>query len=376
MFPSLGVSFPPYSPPLSTNMSHSHKATPVDDDGVTKCYEHALKASLRTSNTTHNPGRLFYCCSKDMDDPDRCQFFYWADDPIFKREFPISQVMSSSPSSQQRTVGVWISTPPTTPSPKRKYPTSQQSSITSSQNRLRIMEDALSKSPTRRNDVSCQRLSSTPESKRQRLVQIESVLSSTSKTPHSLQRPENSNKSNYDVNEPQLFQNLARTPTKGYPTLPPSNQTTGHSSDMKRETDVNTKLWTLGIPANSFQELETCVEKVDSNVKPTVSSPRGKPSTEADNTHWRPDDPDNPFEDSGFSNPDPDSSMYLISSLLNHLDAISDYLQRLERQKVAAEKSNQAKANKIFELEQEVARLKLNEQELEKTINTLESRCR
>jgi hypothetical protein len=43
-----------------------------------------------------------------------------------------------------------------------------------------------------------------------------------------------------------------------------------------------------------------------------------------------------------------------ISTLLSTLDGIPEYLRKLERKKIAAEKSSEAKAKRIAELEAEV----------------------
>lgn len=45
-----------------------------------------------------------------------------------------------------------------------------------------------------------------------------------------------------------------------------------------------------------------------------------------------------------------------ISGLLHALGGIPDYVRKLERQKIAADKSNDAKAKRIHDLEAEVER--------------------
>jgi len=76
-----------------TDMSHIHSASPIDRDGIVRCYVHNLPVAVRTSRTAGNPNRWahftiqfgdcltmnsgsqFFCCPKDMGDPERCKFF-------------------------------------------------------------------------------------------------------------------------------------------------------------------------------------------------------------------------------------------------------------------------------------------------------------
>jgi hypothetical protein len=74
--------------------------------------------------------------------------------------------------------------------------------------------------------------------------------------------------------------------------------------------------------------------------------PRSNPSSSNSNSTARASNPTNFSAD--------------LASLLHNLDAIPEYLRRLERQKMSAEKSNEAKALKIFELEEEIARYVLH----------------
>ncbi|KAI0374096.1 hypothetical protein BV20DRAFT_601484 [Pilatotrama ljubarskyi] len=56
---------------------------PVNAEGQVLCY-HGIPARRLTSHTAANPGRDFYCCSKNSGDPDRCKFFSWADNPTLE----------------------------------------------------------------------------------------------------------------------------------------------------------------------------------------------------------------------------------------------------------------------------------------------------
>ncbi|OSD06813.1 hypothetical protein PYCCODRAFT_1474235 [Trametes coccinea BRFM310] len=70
---------------MSQSSTHSvqtfvNDVAPVNDEGQVVCY-HRLPAKRMTSRTPTNPNRDFFSCSKNRDDPDKCKFFVWADDP-------------------------------------------------------------------------------------------------------------------------------------------------------------------------------------------------------------------------------------------------------------------------------------------------------
>ncbi|KAF5370621.1 hypothetical protein D9758_001931 [Tetrapyrgos nigripes] len=70
---------PPASALLSAMSNQTTKASPIDSAGVVRCYVHELEAARRVSNTSNNPNRAFFCCSKDRNDPECCDFFFWED---------------------------------------------------------------------------------------------------------------------------------------------------------------------------------------------------------------------------------------------------------------------------------------------------------
>ncbi|KAI1794084.1 hypothetical protein LXA43DRAFT_157185 [Ganoderma leucocontextum] len=59
--------------------AYNRDTAPVNSQGQVVCY-HEEPAILRTSHTVANPGRDFFSCRKDREDPERCRFFAWADD--------------------------------------------------------------------------------------------------------------------------------------------------------------------------------------------------------------------------------------------------------------------------------------------------------
>ncbi|KAF9222743.1 hypothetical protein BS17DRAFT_783318 [Gyrodon lividus] len=90
---------------MSSNQPLIQSTNPLGEDGVVRC-QHEEEAAKRTSRTANNPNREFYCCNRQSNDPSRCKFFYWANDPMFRRkEINPSQpqtVNSSTPAPSQR----------------------------------------------------------------------------------------------------------------------------------------------------------------------------------------------------------------------------------------------------------------------------------
>ncbi|KAF8518776.1 hypothetical protein JB92DRAFT_2901671 [Gautieria morchelliformis] len=57
----------------------TQSANPVGPGGDVMCY-HGVAVPLLTSTSANNPGRKFYTCTKNRGDPDKCNFFKWADE--------------------------------------------------------------------------------------------------------------------------------------------------------------------------------------------------------------------------------------------------------------------------------------------------------
>jgi len=273
-------------------MAAVHLASPIDANGVVRCYQHGLEAVLLTSHTSTNPNRQFYRCRKDRTDPDHCDFFYWADQLHHEQNLtsPASHTASQSPTTPQ--FGSYI---PTTPR-KRSFDSTFPLTPSSSQKRKKIIEQALgdqsiltqSKSQTR-------------------------VVQST------LKHDEESD--NDDA------MTVLLTPPSGLP----------NSKNRPSERSQNSD--------DPFVVLT-----------PQDSQPAGGSSTMYDP----------PGRGAELS---PDA----ISTLLSAMDGIPEYVRKLERQRIAAEKSCDAKAKKITELEAEVQKLKERNSALQNAIKLLGS---
>ncbi|KIJ19172.1 hypothetical protein PAXINDRAFT_97198 [Paxillus involutus ATCC 200175] len=107
---------------MSSSQPLIQSTNPLGEDGVVRCH-HGEHAARRTSHTVSNPDREFYCCSRHSNDSTRCKFFYWVDDPMFRREelHPPSQEQTadtSTPRPSQRARAVAArstATPQSTP---------------------------------------------------------------------------------------------------------------------------------------------------------------------------------------------------------------------------------------------------------------------
>lgn len=69
---------------MPSSQPHIQSTSPMDANGVVRCV-HGETAMIRTSQTSSNPGREFYTCSRSIQS-ERCKFFYWVDDPIFSQQ--------------------------------------------------------------------------------------------------------------------------------------------------------------------------------------------------------------------------------------------------------------------------------------------------
>ncbi|KAF8839490.1 hypothetical protein BDN67DRAFT_757244 [Paxillus ammoniavirescens] len=101
---------------MSSSQPLIQSTNPLGEDGVVRCH-HGEHAARRTSHTTSNPDREFYCCSRHSSDSSRCKFFYWANDPMFRRgELPppsqeqMADTSTPRPSQRARAVAARSST--------------------------------------------------------------------------------------------------------------------------------------------------------------------------------------------------------------------------------------------------------------------------
>ncbi|KAG6831675.1 hypothetical protein H0H92_008318 [Tricholoma furcatifolium] len=151
-------------------MSQAYKVSPVDSEGVVKCYEHSIEASLRTSHTVKNPGRQFYVCSQSP----QCKFFFWVDE-LPKQQGVSAVTTSLGPYPQSPPNSQSLPFPPATPSQKRRFePGNSSLEPTSPEKRRRTVDEFLKAPVTPSSSAKTPRTGTS-----NRLAEIQKALSSS-----------------------------------------------------------------------------------------------------------------------------------------------------------------------------------------------------
>ncbi|KAG2153783.1 uncharacterized protein EDB93DRAFT_215082 [Suillus bovinus] len=130
---------------MSFSQPHIQSTSPMDTNGVVRC-SHGEAAIIRTSQTSSNPNREFYTCSRSIQS-ERCKFFYWVDDPIFSRQ-PVSHFVPAT------AIAPASSRPPS--SPKTRAESAQTSSTPHKSPRKRIADIAAALNESEPQDTSTQ----------------------------------------------------------------------------------------------------------------------------------------------------------------------------------------------------------------------------
>ncbi|KAF8904454.1 hypothetical protein CPB84DRAFT_1960841 [Gymnopilus junonius] len=286
--------------------------TATDMDETVRC-KHNLPARIFTSGSQHNPGRQFYKCAKDPGDPDRCKFFAWVD-----------ELESRTPSSSQTRMGQGNRLPPTPQSGKH------------SGSNLRP-EPPSTPTPTQslKRNFSAVENSDQPEGtpstaqKRSRLELIQEALAETQQDTPSQAHPSSQTQSQPGPSTP------ARNVNPPFED-PFSEHGTGGAWPPKRLNDH--KRIPRQAPARnpSYNDVDGCSQV-------TLSDDEGLTSES-------------------------------ITKLAQRLQGLAEYVRKLERKKLAAEKSRDAKDSKIAYLQAEVTRLQAREKELEEVIAVFEGK--
>ncbi|GLB37581.1 hypothetical protein LshimejAT787_0406320 [Lyophyllum shimeji] len=343
-------------------------------------------AALKTSQTERNPGRQYYCCPKGMSDPDRCAFWYWADDPMFSRlrvSASSPATPSSSPAFESNLSPNAHHSPPTTPRKRGFEPSLSSPELTPSQKRMKIIQEALRETTTSPPASTPGQASTTSRRSQKRLGDIREALSPSN--PSKISQPaDNSPGPGRRPSGYSASTSRSQSPDRASMSIQPLDSAHHEGSDGEEDA----ALWALVTPPDSSLEIGCLsnepginvgnVHSREQNAEPTHATPR-----------WRGRDPEDPFDDSvsrsQFTNSSSSSNPYVlastslqrptslsadtISSVISSLSDIPGYVQKLERKVVAAERSNTAKAKRIQDLEQEVGRLQEENGALQKSLN-------
>ncbi|KAG6918525.1 hypothetical protein DXG01_013615 [Tephrocybe rancida] len=295
----------------------------------------------------------------------------WADDPMFKRhDATIGSTSIQSPTSSQA-----YDAPPTTPSRKRSSQSSFDSpELTPSQKRMKLIEEALrtpSKASRSHEKLSNSIPSSTPRSQA-RLQAIQLGLTPKKDSNLSTQPNHVISTSTLGRPSPTPIVTISHVISGGRALQPLAANDSNKQSDVEEDAE----LWDRVTPP---PPVSYDVDELGTHPVGTVVSRKASRETVAEPSrlNWRDDDLENPFGQydtfSQVSNSTTKSNPYVsapshgdtpskqtsesMSSIIRSPDNIPQYVEKLERRLLASEKSNTAKAKRIFELEVTIERL-------------------
>ncbi|KAJ3989913.1 hypothetical protein F5890DRAFT_1483512 [Lentinula detonsa] len=314
--------------------------SPVDYSGTVRCYTHELEASRKISQTEGNSNREFYCCSKDPEH--RCDFFFWVDQLTAGTPHqppPMSQTNSSTPS---RTSQV-----PRTPSKMR----------------LDAIEEALAEktSDPRANGNN---QFTTPSSR----IRAQKV-----KTPGQLKRDEEirravepPSQSTHQSNDANVFQS-SQPPPSNYKLTPLSQESINHSD----EDDFFAALPLTPPTTQRFKRSRDYDSDEESELDFRNSPSKNKGKKKATVAH------DSITPSPTASTKDVTNTLGALASLklsgiIDSLEEFRGQVVNLERQIKALKKGNQAKLEKIQNLESDNHALRSENDELRGKIRALE----
>ncbi|KAK7472729.1 hypothetical protein VKT23_000839 [Stygiomarasmius scandens] len=387
------------------------RCSPLDEEtGTVRCFAHNLIAAKRISHTNNNPNRAFFCCPKDQGDPDRCDFFFWEDQLIPKNPDAMSQGQPStsqsevskstnkrshnnspspaslSPIKKSRLEAIQAALTPRksdsnleseTFSPVASPDTSQTTTPRNGSQRTSAPQTP--STPSRSHDVPSTQLS---PSKRIRLAEIEKALGSSNSSSQVFPPASQKLSNHAPPSTPQLAANNSSS-DQWTPLTPPSSQTHSALSQQsltpkaKRLAEIERALTPGGTKKditsddNIFLAPRSIASQPTEFRLPRIPRPHDTVSDEEE-----PDRPDSPIDfrptttttttrksHSGLpTRVDPIVDKDPFESMVNDL---RQYVRKLERQKLAGEKSNAAKSKRISELELENQSLKEQLRELQ-----------
>ncbi|KAJ3910303.1 hypothetical protein F5879DRAFT_929891 [Lentinula edodes] len=314
--------------------------SPVDYSGTVRCYTHELEAIRRISQTEGNSNREFYLCPKNPED--RCDFFFWVDQLTAGTPHQLP-VMSQNNSS----------TPSRTPQAPR----------TPSKMRMDAIQEALAeKKPDSRANGSNQ--FTTPSS---------NLRAQAVKTPGQLRRDEEINRAlgtptrqstQLQRNDANVFQS-SQPPPANFKLTPLSQESSIHSD----EDDPFDNLPLTPPTSQRYKRSRDQESNEESEPDSFRSSPsRNKGKKKANLAHdWITPTTSTKDDTDVFT-----ASTQLVS-IIESLEEFKGQVLKLERQMKALRKSNEAKLEKIRDLETDNDSLKLENDHLRGRIRQLEN---
>ncbi|KAJ4483251.1 hypothetical protein J3R30DRAFT_3447196 [Lentinula aciculospora] len=318
--------------------------SPVDSSGIVRCYTHELEASQNISQTEGNSNREFYCCSKNPED--RCDFFFWVDQLTARTPHQLP-VMSQNTSSET------IQTPSRTSQVPR----------TPSKLRMDAIQEALAqkKSDPR---VNGNNQISTPPSFRPKNVKTPGQLERDETIRRALETPSQSQQQCEDAN---VFQS-SQPPASKYKLTPLSQESINNSDEDDSFAALPlTPPTTQRYKRSRDQDLD---EDSEPDFRSTPSKNKGKKKANPDVAH----DPITPTTSTKDVTDVLSTRPSLkFASIMKSLEEFEGQVVKLERQMKALKRGNEAKLEKIHELEADNHAMKLDNDKLREKIRQLEN---
>jgi len=283
----------------------------------------------------HNPAREFYRCAKPIDE--QCSYFAWVDELRLSQTTTLPPTPESAGPSRQTYLE-----PPSTPTPtqsmKRNISDVEdgsegfQRSLSGSQKRTKIMQEVLS-DPSSSQNLHSEETSHTGQSS---VLQENKFKPAHEPASPSLTARHNNGESRNEVSVGSSTAWPPRTPSRQQNNMKPDSSfltpSPGHVGFHGHGQASNISV--LGASGSQKTESEENAQEL------TVDS---------------------------------------VSNMIRQLGKLPDYVRKLERKKIAAEKSRDAKntkmvnlQNEVQTLEREITRLKAREKELEEVIAAYE----
>ncbi|KAI5832550.1 hypothetical protein K523DRAFT_142023, partial [Schizophyllum commune Tattone D] len=314
--------------------------SPVDSEGIVRCYKHSIPAIRRTSHTSKNPNRDFFVCAALP----QCNFFVWVDEiPDFHDSEKDDDDMAGVMGSQDSQISSSSQVPPSTPRKRGASP-----SFTTPARKL-----------ARGNNGTIPRNNfNTPEDKRKRLEEIERALAEKSGNRSDAHHER-------DVSVP-----LPVTPTKGPPTQLKNLQTPSRGPQAPPMLLATNKGKGRELQPASSQESLAGEDVFGPSAQNSMSTPHPGPSRRGQGLRQS---ASASSLRSFTGSQAPELSPEEVSDLLDKLSGIP---AQLRKRRALADKREESAKKRIEELEEENADLVMKVESLEYENERLLARIR
>ncbi|KAJ7747284.1 hypothetical protein B0H16DRAFT_1555408 [Mycena metata] len=359
-------------------MSNVHVASPVRRNGEVRCFSHSETVLERKwSHTEGNPNRrAFYCCevvvSDGQDGMRQCNFFKWED------ELPMPSSQSSQASSTSQ------STPVT---PSKRPASALVHELSPVQKRLNASSQTPTRSPASQARLDAiLRAQNVPATEASTSAITSSALrasGSVSPSPSHTATPPTSQTSpalpSWFSAQPSATSfrpstpppTAERTERHWNPTTPPTRRSIEQSEDVSRTRNENSNVPRNGIRSSvlgasglpNLCKLNARCQEV--RLDDPFIFPSGSATSSGDS------EPRGPVALSSLAeseSADAESAADELGIMANRLAQFPEYISKLERRLTAAEKSNNAKAQKMERMQEEIDRLKAQNAELQRNL--------